>query len=80
MSEWISVEHEIPDCGQVIVRFMKPNFGVPTACYEMGYFEPPSSGNEKSNRCGWLYWRDNKPIAWPVTHWKHFEEMGIDGE
>lgn len=36
---WVSVNERFPDQVQVIVRYLKPRFGVPTACYEMGYFE-----------------------------------------
>ncbi|MGL5283842.1 MAG: DUF551 domain-containing protein [Plesiomonas shigelloides] len=66
--EWISVNDRIPKPEQVLVRFLKPIFGVPTEQYETGYFEDPESC-KGSESCGWLYWRDNKPIGYPVTHW-----------
>ena len=74
MSEWISVKDELPDGFQVIARIMKPFFGVPTACYEMAFFEaPPEEGG--NGLYGWLYWRDNVRICYPVTHWKKLETM-----
>ena len=75
MSEWISVEDELP-CGfQVIARFIKPFFGVPNACYEMAYFEAPQDGGCGGGIYGWLYWRDNRVIGYPVTHSKRIETM-----
>lgn len=72
MSEWISVNDKFPEGKQVIVRFIKPFFGVPNACYEMGYFEDEDDAD--GDCCGWFYWRDDKPINYPVTHWMSLPE------
>lgn len=79
MSEWISVEDELPLGQQVIARYMKPFFGVPTACFEMAFFEEPQ-GDDPDELCGWLFWRDNKRICYPVTHWMQLPEHPKDGE
>lgn len=73
VSEWVSVNDKFPEGHQVVVRFIKPFFGVPNACYEMGYFEDPDKAEEDYS--GWFYWKDNKPITYPVTHWKKLDTM-----
>lgn len=73
MIEFISVEKELPKGGRVIARYMREVFGVPTPHYEMAFFERPDPDNGQ-RRCGWLFWRDNTPIHWPVTHWAFFSD------
>lgn len=66
MSEWISVENKNPTTeGQVLCRYIKPFFGVPSEAFETMYFE-----DEK----GWLYWFNDKPVGYPVTHWMPLPE------
>jgi hypothetical protein len=74
MLEFMSVEKELPKGGRVIARYMREVFGVPTPHYEMAFFERP----EDKRCCGWLFWRDNKPIHWPVTHWAYFSDQSFD--
>lgn len=65
MSEWISVENELPiDEGQVLCRYIKQFFGVPTEAFETMYFEDGS----------WLFWFNDKPSGYPVTHWMPLPE------
>ena len=81
MSEWISVEAGMPKYGPVIARYIKGYLGVPTAHYEMAFFEPPLDDGSNAKHCGWLFWRDNKQISYPVTHWKLFDDaIKEDGE
>lgn len=80
--EWISVKDRMPaEPRQVLVRFLRPRFGVPTECYETGYFEDAEPCAESCKKCvdyGWLYWRDNKHIGHPVTHWMPLPEPPED--
>lgn len=69
MSEWVSVEDRFPGMEQrVIIRYMRTVFGVPHPHYEMGYFVNPDCVRA-DKLVGWLFWRDNKRVEWPVTHW-----------
>lgn len=74
-TEWVSVKEGFPTPEQVLVRFLKPVLGVPTEHYETGYFEHPEPFG-KGGKCGWLYWRDDTPIAYPVTHWMPLPKGG----
>lgn len=78
MMGWISISDEFPkNPRQVIVRFIKPVLGVPRDSYEMGFFEDPEKC-KIGDSCGWLYWSDNKPITYPVTHWMPLPEPPKD--
>lgn len=75
---WISVIDRLPEGGKVLICFKKPLFGVPLDEIECAYFDAPEDYENPSDAGGWLYWRDDKPVCYPVTHWQPLPEPPKD--
>ena len=61
VTKWVSIQEAFPtEPKQVMICYLKPNFGVPKQNYTTAYFE---------YICGWSYWDTDKKVSYPITHW-----------
>ena len=71
MSNWISVETEIPK-GNVLVCYLQSFFGCFTQEVAVGYYDDPDDYEDGIGR-GWLFWITDVEIN-SVTHWMPLPE------